>query len=247
MELFAPRHPVRNGAHLDRAQDRLAQPAAREKVAQGTHRLIVAHVLVDGEHDPRLGADIDALLRGAIAHREWFLREDAAEVAFLGDGSPDNVRLGIRRDCDVEHLDFRIGEQVIDRGVAARDAVQPSDGAGASGIAGGDGDGIEAGLSIGDEVTVAHDEAAADATDAEILAARQPREVIEGEVHAESPNKEKVKRQKEKVGAGQLLAASFFLLPFYFFLRYTATTRSSRGSGKWTCSSRTTRLSSVAP
>jgi len=40
--------------HLDGAQDRFAQPAARENVAQRSHRLVVAHVLIDRQAQSRL-------------------------------------------------------------------------------------------------------------------------------------------------------------------------------------------------
>ena len=52
----APRHPVRDGPHVDGAEHRLAEPAAIEQVLHGPHRLVVAHVLVDRERRSRLGA-----------------------------------------------------------------------------------------------------------------------------------------------------------------------------------------------
>ena len=63
------------------------------------------------------------------------------------------------------------------------------DGAGMVGVARGDGDRVEAGLAVGDEVAVAHDEAGADAADAKVLAPRQARQVVEGEVHKRLPSR----------------------------------------------------------
>src|SRR4029079_1298006 len=45
-----------------------------------------------------------------------------------------------------------------------------------------DGDGIEAGLAIRDEMTIAHDEAGADAANAPVLAFRQARQVVQIQV-----------------------------------------------------------------
>jgi len=57
--------------------------------------------------------------------------------------------------------------------VDARDGVALGGFAGARDGARRDGDGVEAGLAVGDEVAVAHDEAGAGAADAPVLAARQ--------------------------------------------------------------------------
>jgi len=67
--------------------------------------------------------------------------------------------------------------------VDARDGVALGGVAGARDGARRDGDGVEAGLAVGDEVAVAHDEAGADAADAEILTARQTGQVVERSIH----------------------------------------------------------------
>ena len=104
-------------------------------------------------------------------------------MAGVADGLADDGRLRVGRHGHVEDLDRLVGEQVGDGGVAAGNAVLLGDGAGAGRVARGDGHGVEAGLAVGDEVAVAHDEAGADAADAEVLAPRQTRQVVEGEVH----------------------------------------------------------------
>ncbi len=47
------------------------------------------------------------------------------------DGLADQRRLRVGRHGDVEHLDVRVGEQLVDGGVDARDAVLLGDGLGA--------------------------------------------------------------------------------------------------------------------
>ena len=49
MQALAPGHPVRDGAHLDRAQDRLAEPAALQNVLERPHGLVITHVLIDSQ------------------------------------------------------------------------------------------------------------------------------------------------------------------------------------------------------
>ena len=87
-----------------------SQPRAQH-VLQCAHRLVVAHVLVDGQDDAGRGAQIDAFPGLAIAHGQRLLGEDAADVAGVADGLADDGRLHVGRHGDVEHLDRRVGEQ----------------------------------------------------------------------------------------------------------------------------------------
>src|SRR5690348_758213 len=105
--------------------------------------------------------------------------------------------------------------------MAARYAVLLRDGPRMGRRARGDGDGIETGLAIGDEVAIAHDEAGAEAADAEVLAARQTWQIIERRFHRRINSS-----RYDPLGAN---------------------TRSSRGRGKLTCSSRIVRDSTRAP
>ena len=75
------------------------------------------------------------------------------------------------------------------RPALAEDVVTFGDGAGMGRIARGDGDRVETGLAIGDEMAVTHDEAGADAADAPVLAARQVRQVVQVQVdgHGKAP------------------------------------------------------------
>ena len=100
-----------------------------------------------------------------------------------------------------------------------RDAVQARRPRAPCRVARGDGDGVEAGVAVGDEVAVAHDEAGADAADAPVLAARQARQVVQ---------------RKSARGLVHRVAAVTVSV---------ATRRASfaAAAGKLTCSSRTVR------
>src|SRR5207248_9484221 len=108
-------------------QHRLAEPAAVEQVLQGPHRLVVAHVLVDGQLDAGGGAALDAVVGLADAQGQRLLGQDAAEVLALLRGGTQDGRLGVGRHGDVENLDLRVGEEVGDGGVDGRDAVAGGD------------------------------------------------------------------------------------------------------------------------
>ena len=104
----------------------------------------------------------------------------------MGRCGADDTGLHIGRHRDVEHLDLWISEHVFQAGMAARYAVQLGDFFRLGRIARGDGHRIEAGLPVGDQVTIADDEAGPDAADPPIAAARQAGKVIEGEVEGGS-------------------------------------------------------------
>ena len=53
---LTPRHPMRDGPHFDGREDGVAQHPSTEKILHGSHRLVVAHVLVDGQRDAGAGA-----------------------------------------------------------------------------------------------------------------------------------------------------------------------------------------------
>ena len=119
----------------------------------------------------------------AHRHRQRLLRQNASDMVVVPDRLADQSRLRVRRHGDVEHLNVGVGQQVGVGGVDARDVVHFGGGASVVGVARGDGDGVEAGLAVGDEMTVAHDEAGAGAADAEVLAARQPRQMVRRRFH----------------------------------------------------------------
>ena len=83
MKLLCPWHPVRDGAHFDRAEDRRTDPAALQDVLHAADRLIVTHVLIDAERDAGFLATLDHVLRVLHRHGERLLREDAAQVFLL--------------------------------------------------------------------------------------------------------------------------------------------------------------------
>jgi len=68
------------------------------------HRLVVAHVLIDGQRDACPGASVDAFLGLAKTHGERLLGQDAANVIFVL-GRLENERgLRVRRHGYVEHF-----------------------------------------------------------------------------------------------------------------------------------------------
>src|SRR5262249_6447879 len=91
-------------------------------------------------------------------------------------------RLRVRRHGDVENLDVRISKQFGVAGMHASDVMTLCRFAGPGGIARGDGHGIEASLAIRHEVAIAHDEASAGTTDADVPAAGESRQVVESQV-----------------------------------------------------------------
>src|SRR5262245_47700119 len=103
-------------------------------------------------------------------------------VLVLASGANDG-RLSIRRHRDIEHFHRLVREQLIDRRMTASQTMLLGDRTGITRIARGDRDRIEAGLPIGDQMAIADDEAGPDATDAEVLAPRQSRLVVEMQIH----------------------------------------------------------------
>ena len=122
---------MRNGPHLDRGKHRLAQPAAAENVLERPHRLIVAHVLIDGERDAGAGAQGDALAGFTHAQCQRLLRQDAANVVAVGDGPTNDMRLHVRRDGDIQDFDVGIGQELADRAMDARNLMLGRDRLGA--------------------------------------------------------------------------------------------------------------------
>src|SRR5262249_18751500 len=115
-------------------------------------------------------------------HGQRLLREDALDVPVLA-GGVDERRLSIRWDGDVDHLDLGVAKKLVIHGIDLLQAVLRGDGAGGFGVARGDGNWVESRLTISHQMTVANNEAGAEAADAEVHAARQARAVVQGEVH----------------------------------------------------------------
>jgi len=100
----------------------------------------------------------------------------------MPDGLADDPGLHVGRHGNVDYFNGFVGQQIVNGGVAARDAARFGHRAGMSRIARGDGRRIEAGLAVGDQMAVAHDEPGTDAADGDILVARQTRPVIQHEI-----------------------------------------------------------------
>ena len=102
--------PVRDRAHLDRGDHRLAQVAAVEQLLEDPHRLVEAHVLVDRQHLAGVAAfRLDPLGLGQI-ERQGLLRQDRLDVR-LPQRVADQVRLLVGREGDVDDLDLGVLDQ----------------------------------------------------------------------------------------------------------------------------------------
>ena len=97
----------------------------------------------------------------------------------MGHRLADNGRLHIGGHGNVEYFDGAVRQQFPDIRMTFGDAVQFGHSVGMSRIARSNGDRIEPGLAIGDEVTIAHDETGADAANANIPALGPTRQVVQ--------------------------------------------------------------------
>ena len=163
---------MRDAAHVDGGQHRLTDGAIGQQRLAGADRLVVTHVLVHGQHDPGLFADLDRGDGLGVIRAQRFLCEDALGGAASA-GGLDDGELIVGRHGDVEHLDRCVVEQLLDRVVHGRDAVLRCALGGVVAGAGSDGDWVETGLTVGNQVAVVHDEPAADAADAPVQPGRK--------------------------------------------------------------------------
>ena len=133
------------------------EPAALQDVLQRAHRLVVAHVLVDGQRDAGRGTRFDAVAGFAHRQGERLLSQDAAEAAACRPRQPaDQGGLRVGRHGDVEDFDVRVGEQVLDGVVNGRDAVPCGDRLrGLSRSREAMATGLKPACAVGDEVAVA--------------------------------------------------------------------------------------------
>ena len=79
---------IHDGDVFPLGEHHFTEPAAGEHVLRGPDRLIEAHVVVDREHNPGVGAPLHEVLRIFHRERQRLLREDSAEAPLtLLDGS----------------------------------------------------------------------------------------------------------------------------------------------------------------
>ena len=142
---------------------------AIEYLFEHAHRLIEAHVLIDGEDfagSLRLGRES---LRGDEVQRQRLLRQDGLDVLLLK-RMPDQLRLLIRRKGDVHDLDFGILDQRLRRSVDFGNSPAIRDRLGVGWRARRDCHHRKAGLFVARQMHVGHDEARADRADAKVAA-----------------------------------------------------------------------------
>ena len=120
-----PGHPVRNGPHLDRGQHRIAQDPSVKQVPEGSHRVIIPHVLVHLEHDPRPGTGVDQTAGFHGGKRQRLLRQDSPHLARMSEDPIDHSRLLRRRHRDIDHLDRGVLEHRVNRRIDMGNPPQP--------------------------------------------------------------------------------------------------------------------------
>ena len=99
-----PRHPVRDAAHVDGGEDWFANGAVGQQGFAGSDGLVVAHVLVHGQHDAGLFTGFDCLDCLGVISTERFLGEDTLHDATIAGGLYD-LELVVGRHGNVEYLD----------------------------------------------------------------------------------------------------------------------------------------------
>ena len=83
--------PVGPSMHRNLGDDRIAEVAPVEECLQRPHRLVVPHVLVDGEEDARFVTEADDLRRVGQIRRQRFLGKDAPDVTGVLHCLPDDA------------------------------------------------------------------------------------------------------------------------------------------------------------
>ena len=160
---------MRDRAHLDRGDHRLAELAPVEQLLEHAHRLVEAHVLVDRQHlagNPALLLDGRSLEQ---VERHGLLSQDRLDVWLL-QGVPDEGGLLVGRVGDVDDLDRAVLDQLLRCLVDTPDAPALRHLRRLGRRARRDRNDREPGLGIGRQMHVGHDEAGADAADLEVAA-----------------------------------------------------------------------------
>ena len=173
-EFLVPIHPMRNAAHVDRGEDWFPDGAVFQQGPGRADRLVVTHVLVYSQDNTGPLAVRDGLDRFAVIHSQRLLRENRFD-SLVPAGRLDQTELVHRRHRNVQHLNGRIVEQLLRPVIDSRDSMPLRDFLRAGARSRRDGDGIESGLPISDEVTVIDDESGAENADAKISPVRQRR------------------------------------------------------------------------
>ena len=164
---FLPWHPVGDGSHFDCGEHGCTECLLTEECMAGADGLIESHVLIDSQQYVVLFAESDEFSGFATAGAEWFLGKDTAEPVSGIECATNDIGLAIGRDSDVEDLDFGVLHNLFDGLTDGRDLPAGSGGGGGAEVSRGDGDWSQLVPSISGEVAVGHDEAGADAADAD--------------------------------------------------------------------------------
>ena len=165
------------------AKTGVAQIAAIQQALAGPHRLVVTHVLVDGQRDAGLLAQPHHLDRFGVVHAQRLLRQHAADVIVVLDDLADHFQLHVGRHGHIDNLDAAVGQQRLII-VVGLQAVPLGDLPGVVGRPRRDRHRVEAGLAIGHQVAIGHDEPRPDAADRRVLVTGQPGQIVQIERNA---------------------------------------------------------------
>ena len=103
---------MRDAAHVDGGEDWFANGADSQQGFAGSDGLVVAHVLVHGQHDAGLFTGFDCLDCLGVISAKRFLGEDALDDATIA-GGLDNLELVVGRHGNVEYLDGFVVQQLV--------------------------------------------------------------------------------------------------------------------------------------
>ena len=181
--VLLPRHPVRDGAHLDGGQHRFAEHPTLQQCLQRPNRLVIAHVLVDAERNARRFVGAHDRRRLPRVHGQRLLRQDSLQIWLpLLDDLQQDLRLLVRRHRHVDNFNLLVLKQlapvVVDllHAPRRRDLLCPLP------RSRGDGHAPVAGVFIRQQMAIPHDEAGANRADAVVALRRLMGQVVEIEV-----------------------------------------------------------------
>ena len=147
---------MRDRTHLDGGEHGVAKLFCIEQILQRTHGLVAAHIGVDGDDLAILFAETHDLSRVFERHFDRLLAKDTAKV-FALDGFLHDLKLLIRRVCDVENLKRIVLQHFPPGSVYFRDPMSLCASLGVFRCAGCDSNRVKAGVSVGNQVAVSHD------------------------------------------------------------------------------------------
>ena len=159
-----PRHPVRYRSHIDRCEHGIAQNPPFQQVFAAADRMVKTHILIHRQCYFLTSIQLNDLNRFFIIHTKWLLGEYAADVRGFDGNLSQDFRLTIWRNCNINHLQFRIPNQLMIIRIYLWYFVTPRNFAGLFGAARSNRHRVEPGFSIRNKMAICHDESCPDTT-----------------------------------------------------------------------------------